>query len=184
MNSKNDYSSKFEIFQRASMNFDDDNVMLQFQAIRLIAGLSKDNPDFLVWMCEYHFDVVKETVKKLTFKSLNDNDIAIINEAKAVIEILGPYLDNPLPVIKFQCVNCGNEIDPGWNNCTACGADIQWGLNHFCPNCRRAINPCWKLCPECGHDLKQQYCSGCKNKLESSWKLCPYCGVQTPWIVH
>ena len=59
MTTEKDYLSKFEMFTRASNNFNDKNLMLQFRAIRLIAGFSKDNPDLLSWMCENHFNVVE-----------------------------------------------------------------------------------------------------------------------------
>lgn len=180
MTKENDYLSKLEMFNRASKNFDNNNLMLQFRAIRLISGLSKDNPDLLSWMCENHFNVVEEIVEKLTIKSLKENDIAIVDEAKAVIEIFVPYFNNHKTqiVIELKCDKCGEGIYPGWNVCSVCGSKIHWDPKHTCPDCKKAINPNWKLCPECGCNLKKQYCSGCNKKLDPSWKLCPYCGIE------
>jgi len=44
-----------------------------------------------------------------------------------------------------------------------------------CPSCHGVIQPDFNVCPHCGANL-QSTCPSCKSKVQSTWNVCPYCG--------
>lgn len=44
-----------------------------------------------------------------------------------------------------------------------------------CPNCHGVIQPDFNVCPHCGANL-QSTCPSCESKVQSTWNVCPYCG--------
>lgn len=148
---ENDKLSKLEMFIRASENLDNNNLILQYRAIRHIGGISRDNEVLLNWMQCNHYNLLENIAGKLQQKMQDNNDIAIANEAKVSLELIEPFMRKSMN-----------------------GASSELA----CFNCGKSARPEWKLCPECGGKLGHHSCSGCGEKLEPSWKLCPYCGLE------
>ena len=55
----------------------------------------------------------------------------------------------------MYCKNCGKEIDPAADVCTACGFRKGTG-NKYCQNCGEPVAEGQAMCIKCGHMLEEK----------------------------
>lgn len=56
--------------------------------------------------------------------------------------------------LKEKCVECGHPLDPSWEACPNCGAEIESELRKtYCPHCQAPLTGNRESCPFCGGGL-------------------------------
>ena len=172
------FELKLGMLVQSSVNLTSDDLMQQYRAIRHICGLSKNETDLLNWIHDEHYDTMGTIIENLSLRTSEDNDSAIINEAKLALELFEPYIIKQ-DHSNMKCDVFGNDILTHDCHCGASEGHVRKDDESSCPHCSTAVSPTWKVCPQCGEKLDHNCCIRCGAKLESSWKLCPFCGAQT-----
>jgi hypothetical protein len=89
-----------------------------------------------------------------------------------------------------RCRSCGERLDPGREDCPACGrtsitsGQPAWQEGRPCPGCGEPLEPAWRVCPACnspvdgGPDAGSGNCPSCGREVLPAWSVCPFCDAR------
>ncbi|ADG13049.1 conserved hypothetical protein [Methanocaldococcus infernus ME] len=154
--------------------------------LRRLQELADTRPEAFAYLDAYDKTTLNEILYLLNHIIEYDPDEIIRREAMLALEKIKKALGTKFSVFIPECESCRALIDPGWEYCAKCGAEIskmKFEELKKCKNCGKYIYESWIHCAHCGTKLKEEEeeilrCPNCKRPIQPEWMVCPYCGYR------